>query len=427
MNPVFRFDQCGFGDDLLQCCVGFQAPSAIQATCWPIVLSGRDLVGVAATGSGKTLAFGLPALTHIQANRNLQKGAGGKTKLPQCLIMSPTRELAMQIAEVLVEAGKPAGLRTVCCYGGVPKRDQQQEIRQGVDVVVATPGRLQDLVEDCSLRLSAVTYLVLDEADRMLDLGFKPAIEAITKRVRTDRQTLMFSATWPRDVQELANDYLCNPAKVVIGSQDLAANHNVKQIVEVIDPEARGHRLLKLLQDYHGSKNRKNRVMIFVLYKKEAVRVENFLTGKGWKAVAVHGDASQHDRTRAVESFKSGQCPLLIATDVAARGLDIPDVEVVINYAFPLTIEDYVHRIGRTGRAGKKGVSHTFFQAVADKARAGELCNILREAKMDVPKELLKFGTHVKKKESKLYGAHFKDVDMSAKAKKMTFSDSDSD
>jgi len=422
-RPVTRFDQCGFTRGVLKCTEAFLRPSPIQATCWPVVLSGRDMVGVSATGSGKTLAFGLPALMHILAQRKAGLVQG---KNPKVLVLSPTRELAMQIAEVLTEAGEPEGITILCCYGGVPKRDQQQALRKGVDVVVGTPGRLQDLIEDSSCRLSGVSYFVLDEADRMLDLGFKPAIEAIARGVRADRQTLMFSATWPKEVQELANDFLSNPAKVVVGSQDLAANHAVRQVVEVIDPEQRGKRLLDLLEEHHGSKGRKNRVMVFVLYKKEASRVESFLQGKGWKAAAVHGDASQAERTRAVEAFKAGTVPLLIATDVAARGLDIPDVEVVINYAFPLTIEDYVHRIGRTGRAGKTGVSHTFFQAVADKARAGELVNVLREAKQAVPPELLKFGTHVKKKESKLYGAHFKEIDTSKKAQKMTF-DSDSE
>jgi len=433
LKPVVDFAHCGFSADLLKATASFARPSPIQSLAWPAVLSGRDVVGVAATGSGKTLAFGLPALAHIAANRaagsytggNGKSGKGGPAKGPFCLVLSPTRELAIQITDVLAGASRPDGC--VCVYGGVPKREQREALRRGTDVVVATPGRLQDLMEENSLTLSKVSFLVLDEADRMLDLGFAPEIKKIASATRSDRQTLMFSATWPRDVQELANDYLCSPVKVTVGSTDLAANHAVTQRVEVIDPEARGRRLERLLEELHGgSKNRKNRVMVFVLYKKEAVRVESYLRQRGWKAAAVHGDASQAERTRAVDGFRSGECPLLIATDVAARGLDIPDVEAVINYSFPLTIEDYVHRIGRTGRAGKTGVSHTFFQAVADKARAGELVNVLREAGQAVPGELLKFGTHVKKKESKLYGAHFKDVDTSVKATKKTF-DSDSE
>ncbi|CAG9467157.1 unnamed protein product [Pedinophyceae sp. YPF-701] len=423
-RPVEEFALAGFDADVLKSCATFKQPSPIQAISWPVLLGGRDLVGIAATGSGKTLAFGLPMIQHIRA----QKAAGVvKGKRPASLTLSPTRELAMQIAEVLDGAGRPCGMSVLCVYGGVPKVPQQKSLRSGIDILVGTPGRLRDLIEDGSADLGQVTYLVLDEADRMLDLGFKPEIEAICSNVRADRQTAMFSATWPMQIQQLANDFLARPAKAVVGSQDLAASHSVKQIVEVIDPSDRPQRLLALLETYHGKKGRKNRVMVFVLYKKEASRVEQFLNSKGWKAAAVHGDASQAERTRAVESFKSGSVPLLIATDVAARGLDIPDVEVVLNYSFPLTIEDYVHRIGRTGRAGKSGVSHTFFSGQTDKPRAGELVNVLREAGMEVPSDLLKFGTHVKKKESKLYGAHFKEVDMTKKATKVTFDSDDDD
>jgi len=294
-------------------------------------------------------------------------------------------------------------------------------LRAGVDIVVGTPGRLADLMQDGACKLQNVTYLVLDEADRMLDLGFEPHIRAICSVVRADRQTLMFSATWPTAVQQLAANYLSNPVKVTIGSQGLAASHSVTQQVEVVEGNARDDRLLALLQQHHGAKGRKNRIIIFVLYKKEAPRVESLLKRKGWNAAAIHGDISQAQRTAAVEAFKAGTCPLLIATDVAARGLDIPDVEVVINYSFPLTIEDYVHRIGRTGRAGKTGLAVTFFVGVNDKPRAGELINVLKEAKQKVPEALLSFGTTVKKKEHSLYGAHFKNIDLSKKATKITF------
>eukprot|EP01018_Ginkgo_biloba_P005209 Gb_05961 [translate_table: standard] len=299
-------------------------------------------------------------------------------------------------------------------------------MKSGVDIVVATPGRLRDLMEDGVCSLSEVSFVVLDEADRMLDLGFEPEVRAILSQTSASRQMVMFSATWPLGVHQLAKEFMdANPIKVVVGSQDLAANHDVMQIVEVLDDRARDERLVSLLEKYH--KSRRNRVLVFVLYKKEAVRVESMLQRRGWNVVAVHGDKSQHDRTKSVTLFKDGECPLMIATDVAARGLDIPDVEVVINYSFPLTTEDYVHRIGRTGRAGKKGVAHTFFTQ-ADKARAGELANVLREAGQVVPDDLLKFGTHVKKKESKLYGAHFKEITADApKATKITFADSDSD
>lgn len=421
LKPIREFVNSGFGPKLLQSCSGFATPSPIQSECWAPACSGEDVVGIAATGSGKTLAFGLPALAHCGAQ--IAAGvADGRT--PSVLVIAPTRELAVQISEVLENAGKPVGLTALCVYGGVPKHPQAKTLRAGVNVLVATPGRLEDLMNDNAARLHQVTFLVLDEADRMLDLGFEPHIRAIANKTRADRQTLMFSATWPPAIQRLASEFLSTPVRVTIGSADLSASHSVSQVIEVIDPRARDKRLQQLLQQYHDPK-RTNRIIVFVLYKKEAARVEGMLKRAGWKAVAVHGDATQAARTAAVDSFKAGTVGLLIATDVAARGLDIPDVEVVINYSFPLTTEDYVHRIGRTGRAGKTGAAHTFFSGESDKPRAGELINVLREAGQPVPEELLAFGTTVKKKESKLYGAHFKDVDFSQKATKMTFDDSD--
>jgi ATP-dependent RNA helicase DBP3 len=260
-------------------------------------------------------------------------------------------------------------------------------------------------MQEGSVSLQNVSYLILDEADRMLDLGFEPDIRKIVASITKPRQTLMFSATWPTAIQQLASEFLQRPVRVSIGSEDLVASHSVTQFVEVVDDRQKDARFLDLLKQYHSS--RKNRVLVFVLYKKEAVRVEQMLYSRGWKAVAIHGDKDQANRSKAIENFKSGQIPLLIATDVAARGLDIPGVEYVINYSFPLTVEDYVHRIGRTGRGGNKGVSHTLFTQF-DKGKAGELVNVLREAKQEIPEALLKFGTHVKKKEHALYGAHFK-------------------
>lgn len=240
----------------------------------------------------------------------------------------------------------------MCLYGGVSKESQASALRGGVDIVVATPGRLLDLcVNDGLLDLSHVQYLVLDEADRMLDMGFEKDIRAIVKLLHASRQTLMFSATWPEEIQKLAHDFLSKPVKVTIGSADLSANRSVTQLVDVLDGQEKDAKLLELLRKYHSTK--KNRVIIFALYKKEAVRLEEYLNRKGYKAQGLHADKKQWERTQTLEQFKDGSMPLLVATDVAARGLDIPNVEYVINYTFPLKIEDYVHRIGRTGRAGK--------------------------------------------------------------------------
>jgi len=398
-KPVRTFTELGFSDNIMKICSGFQAPTPIQAQCWPILASGRDIIGIAETGSGKTLAFSIPALAHLKHRVDTEGKA--KKGCPMMLIIAPTRELAMQSQVVLEQAGSSCGIRSTCVYGGVPKWQQIQDLKQGVEVVVATPGRLMDLMSEEACDLSQVSYLVLDEADRMLDQGFERDIRAIVGKTHPGRQTALFSATWPDNVRELAHSFLTKPIKVTIGSDDLAAGTRITQIVEVLEDRAREQRLQQLLKKYH--KDRKNRILIFVLYKKEADRIENNLSRTGWKVTSIHGDKSQDGRTKAVEQFKSGEIPLLVATDVAARGLDIPGVDFVINYSFPLTIEDYVHRIGRTGRAGREGTAHTFFQQ-CDKLRAGELVKVLKEAGQEVPKAMMEFDLSIKRKEHKLYG-----------------------
>ncbi|KAL2518468.1 DEAD-box ATP-dependent RNA helicase 5 [Abeliophyllum distichum] len=420
-EALSSFAESGLPSEVLECCKNFDKPSPIQSQSWPFLLDGRDFIGIAKTGSGKTLAFGIPAIMHVLSKRESKIS---KKVNPLCLVLSPTRELAQQISDVLCDAGKTSGMRSVCVYGGTSKGPQISALKSGVDIVIGTPGRLRDLIEMGVCHLKEVSFVVLDEADRMLDMGFELEVRSILSQTNTARQMVMFSATWPPAVHQLAQEFMdpC-PVKVVVGSEDLAANHDVMQIVEVLDDRARDERLQCLLEKYH--KSRRNRVLVFVLYKKEASRVENMLQQRGWKVVSISGDKAQHARTKALSLFKEGSCPLMIATDVAARGLDIPDVEVVINYSFPLTTEDYVHRIGRTGRAGKKGVAHTFFTK-DNKGLSGELVNVLKEAQQVVPEALLKFGTHVKKKESKLYGAHFREIDSNApKATKIKFDCSD--
>ncbi|KAJ3046240.1 RNA-dependent ATPase [Rhizophlyctis rosea] len=428
-RPILQFSQASFPADLHKALSTFPAPTSIQSVTWPPILSGRDLVGIAATGSGKTLAFGVPALLHIRNRLALKNTIPRK---PQVLVLSPTRELAMQIQEQFERFGSPTGAKSVCVYGGVDKRGQRDALREGMNIIVATPGRLIDLVEEdrSSCDLSDVSYLVLDEADRMLDQGFEEAIKKLLKYLtRKERQNVMFSATWPPAIQKLSAQYLSNPIRVTVGSTDLSANTSITQIVEVINAKEprflsknKENRLLELLRDYH--KSRKNRILIFALYKKEAARLEEFLRRSGYKVGAIHGDLGQAQRTQSLERFKDGTVPLLIATDVAARGIDIPNVEYVINVTFPLTVEDYCHRIGRTGRAGAKGISHTMF-TVEDKQHSGALINVLKQAGQEVPEELFKFGTTVKKKVDPNYGAFVKDVDMNVKGTKMTFDSDD--
>jgi len=307
----------------------------------------------------------------------------------------------LQSQEVLEVAGKFCGVRSLAVYGGVPKYEQRNALAKGVEVVVATPGRLIDLMQEGVCDLSQVSYLVLDEADRMLDQGFERDVRAIIAETHAQRQTCLFSATWPDSIRNLAHEFLKKPIRVTVGSEDLAAGTRITQIVQVLEDRERESRLFNILKKAHSQQT--DRVLIFALYKKEAARMETVLVRKGFNCSSIHGDKSQDMRTRALEEFRSGKVPLLVATDVASRGLDIPNVDTVINYTFPLTIEDYVHRIGRTGRAGRSGTAYTFFQP-GDKARAGELVKVLKDAGQEVPKEMNQFDLNIKKKEHKLYG-----------------------
>ena len=351
----------------------FKTPTPIQAAAWPFLFSGRDVIGVAETGSGKTLAFGVPCIRYINSSPSLHKSRSGSKA--RAVIVSPTRELAVQIHEQIVQLATPAGLQAVCVYGGVPK-DAQRLALKTAHIVVATPGRLNDLINEGAADLSGVGYLVLDEADRMLDKGFEEEIRKIistTPSTEKGRQTLMFTATWPQSVRELAATFMTQPVKIAIGDNpagELRANTRIVQQVEVVDPRGKEIRLLQLIKQYQSGKAKDDRILVFCLYKKEATRVEGFLRMKGLRVVGIHGDLGQQQRQTSLDAFKSGKVPLLVATDVAARGLDIPAVKLVLNVTFPLTVEDYVHRIGRTGRAGKEGLAITLFTE-HDKAQSG--------------------------------------------------------
>ncbi|UTT94069.1 hypothetical protein NDA17_002043 [Ustilago hordei] len=407
---------------------GFTTPTPIQACCWPVLLQDKDVVGIAETGSGKTFAFGLPALQHLVTKHKVLEGGKKKGRGAQVnvLVVAPTRELAIQTEENMAKLGKSMGIGMICLYGGVSKQEQVRLLNQTptVRIVVGTPGRVLDMARDGSLDLSDVTYLVLDEADRMLDKGFEPDIRAIigmcTSR-EDGRHTSMFSATWPPAVRGLAESFMNGPVRVTVGSDELSANRRVEQTVEVLaDGYAKERRLNDFLRSVNAQSS-KDKILIFALYKKEAQRVEQTLRRGGFSVSGIHGDLGQNERIASLERFKSAETPLLVATDVAARGLDIPNVEHVINYTFPLTIEDYVHRIGRTGRGGKTGKSLTFFTEM-DKAHAGELIRVLKDADQKVPEDLTKFPTTIKKKTHSSYGDHFKEL-VPGKAKKITFDD----
>jgi len=380
-KPVRSFEEASFPEYVLDEInyVGFKEPTAIQVQGWPIALSGRDMVGIAETGSGKTLAFLLPGIVHINAQPYLNRGDG-----PICLVLAPTRELACQIKEECDKFGKSSKIKNTCVYGGVPKQAQAGDLREGVEIVIATPGRLIDFLDMGSTNLKRVTYLVLDEADRMLDMGFEPQVRKLCSQIRPDRQTLMWSATWPKEVSRLACD-LCreSPVHINVGSLEMKACHNIRQYVEVCAEHDKHGRLRKLMERImDGSK-----ILIFVETKRGADGLTREMRTQGWPALSIHGDKEQSERDWVLKEFKEGKNPILIATDVAARGLDVKEIKYVINYDFPGHIEDYVHRIGRTGRAGALGSSYSFF--TNDKSwLAKDLISILSEANQPVPQEL---------------------------------------
>ena len=402
----------------------FSVPSPIQATAWPFLFSNRDVIGIAETGSGKTLAFGLPLVERLSSLKKKKKGI-------RAVVIAPTRELALQVYEQIQALAKVASsyLKAVCIYGGVSKDDQRKSLASA-NIIVATPGRLKDFMSDGSADVSKVKYLVLDEADRMLDKGFEDDIKEIVGQMPSSkkRQTAMFTATWPKSIRELAATFMVEPVRITIGRTDaedsgeLKANPRIKQSVEVVEQHAKEGRLLQLLNQMQRGDKSKDRILVFCLYKKEAMRIERFIRSRGFKVAAIHGDMSQRDRISSLEAFKKGDVSLLVATDVAARGLDIPNVKAVINVTFPLTAEDYVHRIGRTGRAGADGISITLFTE-HDKGLAGGLINVLKAANQEVPEDLLRFGTTVKKKQHEAYGAFFKEAQEGKVATKIKFDD----
>ncbi|KIR56457.1 ATP-dependent RNA helicase DBP3 [Cryptococcus gattii Ru294] len=412
----------------------FEKPTPIQACSWPALLRKKDVVGIAETGSGKTLAFGVPGinlLSQLPPVTGSKKGRGQVPGQIQMLVLAPTRELAQQSHEHLLAFGEQVGLKSVCIFGGVGKDGQAKELSQReARVVVGTPGRTLDLADSGELDLSSVSYLVLDEADRMLDAGFENDIRRIiahTPGHKEGRQTVMFSATWPESVRRLASTFLNDPLRITVGSDELSANKRIEQVVEVLDnPRDKDfrltHHLRAHLKAHPNSKASPTRILVFALYKKEAQRLEYTIRRAGYAVGALHGDMTQEARFKALEAFKTGQQNVLVATDVAARGLDIPDVGLVINVTFPLTTEDFVHRCGRTGRAGKTGKAVTFFTGENhEKSLAGEFMRVLRDVGAEIPKEMDRFPTTIKKKEHGSYGAFYKDTANAPAPTKITF------
>lgn len=409
-KPISRWTQAGLAPRLLDALRlrGCERPTPIQAQALPAIMAGRDVLGVAKTGSGKTLAYLLPALRHVKDQRPLASGDG-----PIALVLAPTRELVAQIGKEAKRFGKAVGVSAVSAYGGAALGTQVSDLKRGAEIVAASPGRLIDVLAMGGGRITnlrRVTFLCLDEADRMFDLGFEPQIARIAGLVRPDRQSVLFSATFPRAVEALARSLLRHePLEVVVGGRAVV-NADIEQRVELRPKRApRGEasassssaaaaasshpspeRFLRLLQ-LLGEQPEGEKALVFVNSQDEADALFRALRGRGHPCLSLHGGMDQEDRAGALADFKGGVVPLMVATSVAARGLDVRDLSLVVNFEPPTHLEDYVHRVGRTGRAGRKGTAVTFISpdpADGEAKFAGDLCRALRDAGRGVPGDL---------------------------------------
>jgi superfamily II DNA/RNA helicase len=354
------FSNLGLSDKVLGAiaAAGYKTPTPIQEQSIPHVLARRDVLGIAQTGTGKTAAFVLPMLTMLEKGR-------ARARMPRTLILEPTRELAAQVAESFEKYGKNHKLNVALIIGGVSFDNQDAKLIRGVDVLIATPGRLLDHSERGRLLLSGVELLVIDEADRMLDMGFIPDIERIGKLVPFTRQTLFFTATMPPEIQRIADTFLHNPVRVEVSKPATAAVTIDQQLVATgRDPADKRETLRRLIRSADGFKN----AIVFCNRKREVAQLHRSLLRHKFNAAALHGDMDQPARTAALESFRRGEVSVLVASDVAARGLDIPAVSHIFNFDVPHHADDYVHRIGRTGRAGLKGTAITIVAPIDQKA-----------------------------------------------------------
>ncbi|XP_026525438.1 ATP-dependent RNA helicase DDX42 isoform X2 [Notechis scutatus] len=380
-RPGSSFAHFGFDEQLMHQIrkSEYTQPTPIQCQGIPVALSGRDMIGIAKTGSGKTAAFIWPMLIHIMDQKELEPGDG-----PIAVIVCPTRELCQQIHAECKRFGKAYNLRSVAVYGGGSMWEQAKALQEGAEIVVCTPGRLIDHVKKKATNLQRVTYLVFDEADRMFDMGFEYQVRSVASHVRPERQTLLFSATFRKKIEKLARDILIDPIRVVQG--DIGeANEDITQIVEILSSGPnKWNWLTGRLVEFTSSGS----VLLFVTKKANAEELANNLKQEGHDLGLLHGDMDQSERNKVISDFKKGTFPVLVATDVAARGLDIPSIKTVINYDVARDIDTHTHRIGRTGRAGEKGVAYTLLTQ-KDSNFAGDLVRNLEGANQHVSKELL--------------------------------------
>lgn len=389
-KPIKTWVQCGISMKVLTAMKkhNYEKPTPIQAQAIPAIMSGRDLIGIAKTGSGKTIAFLLPMFRHILDQRPL-----GESEGPIAIILTPTRELALQITKECKKFSKSLLLRVVCVYGGTGISEQIAELKRGAEIIVCTPGRMIDMLGANNGRvtnLRRVTYVVMDEADRMFDMGFEPQVMRIVDNVRPDRQTVMFSATFPRSMEALARRILSKPIEVQVGGRSVVCS-DVEQHVIVIEEEKKFLKLLEILGHYQE----KGSVLIFVDKQEHADGLLKDLMKASYPCMSLHGGIDQYDRDSIINDFKNGACRLLVATSVAARGLDVKQLILVVNYGCPNHYEDYVHRAGRTGRAGNKGFAYTFI--TGEQVRySGDIIKALELSGSAVPPELELLWTNFK-------------------------------
>lgn len=380
-KPVQKWSQCGLTRPMLEVIerLGYDKPTSIQMQALPVIMSGRDVIGVAKTGSGKTMAFLVPMFRHIMDQERVKDDG------PIGLVLTPTRELAVQIHRDCKPFAKMLGLRTVCAYGGPPIKDQIAELKRGAEIVVATTGRMIDLLaanQGRVVSLKRTTYIVLDEADRMFDMGFEPQVMKIFANVRPDRQTLLFSATMPRIIDALVKKVLHSPVEITVGGKSVVAPE-ITQIVELHEEKDKFLRLLGLLGELYVD-DEDVRALVFVERQEKADDLLRELLRKGYACMSLHGGKDQADRDSTIADFKNGVCPVLIATSVAARGLDVKQLKLVVNYDAPNHMEDYVHRAGRTGRAGNTGTAVTFVTTEQESSSAG-IAKALEQSGQPVP------------------------------------------
>ncbi|CAG10773.1 unnamed protein product, partial [Tetraodon nigroviridis] len=347
-KPILKFHEAAFPSYVMEVISkqNWTEPTPIQSQGWPVALGGKDMVGIAQTGSGKTLAVTFHVCLSVCPSVP-------PSLRPKCLVLAPTRELAQQVQQVAAEYGRASRLKSTCIYGGAPKGPQIRDLERGVEICIATPGRLIDFLECGKTNLRRCTYLVLDEADRMLDMGFEPQIRKIVEQIR------------------------------------LSANHNILQIVDVCSDMEKEDKLIRLLEEIMSEKE--NKTIIFVETKRRCDELTRRMRRDGWPAMGIHGDKSQQERDWVLNEFRYGKAPILIATDVASRGLDVEDVKFVINYDYPNSSEDYIHRIGRTARSQKTGTAYTFFTPNNMK-QAGDLISVLREANQAINPKLIQMA-----------------------------------